>query len=104
MTDRAENRDKNKTSGREMAGANQKRQLALRAPYGEAFQSWPRLSKADSHQFLQLPALVTLLCPETFKVIVQLLQLQLLLLVTTENRNNGSLRESSEIFNAFKWK
>lgn len=87
-----------------MKEVDQKRQLALGPPYGEVFESWPRHSKADSRQFLQLPALVTLLCPETLKVRVQLFQLQLLLLVTAENRNNGTLRVSSQVFNTFKWK
>ena len=63
---------------------NQKGQLALWPPYGEMFESWPGEKSRDLRQFLQLPALVMLLDPETFKVIVQLLQLQLLLLVTAK--------------------
>lgn len=43
----------------------------------------------DSRQFLQLPALVMLLAPETLVVTVELLQLELLLLVTTETKTGS---------------
>lgn len=66
-----------------MREENQIRQPAPQPPYGGVFESRPRRQSRDSRQFLQLPALVMLLCPETFVVRVQLLQLQLLLLGTT---------------------
>lgn len=92
--------DKRKTNDRKMEDGNQKRQLASRSPYGEMFESCPGQQNKDSRQFLQLPALVMFLTLETFKVAVQLPQLQLLFLVTAKKKlNTGWVRESLNWFN-----
>lgn len=70
---------------------NLKRQHASSSPYGETFERWPGELGRDSRQILQLLALLMLLTSETLKVSVQLLQLQMLFLVTAaKNRSSFS--------------